>query len=450
MFIGFDYGTANCSVAVIENGVPRLLPLEGDSPFIPSTLCAPTREAVSEYLWRHFSIKPNDPVGEQLLRRAVAFNREEGIDIEPGDLRFGRSALATYLEDPEEVYYVKSPKSFLGATGLRDVQVSFFEDLVCAMMANIKQQAEANLQDDILQAVIGRPVNFQGSGGEKANQQAESILTAAAKRAGFKDVLFQFEPVAAGLEYESTLRQDSTVLVVDIGGGTTDCSLIQMGPSWRNQEDRHASLLGHSGCRVGGNDLDIHLAFDQLMPLFGKGSTLQRGIDMPVTQFWNPIAINNVVAQSDFYASANRKVLEQLMRDASEPEKIARLINVHRETLGYQIVRGAEEAKILLSEQPTTQVTLPMVGEQLNVDINTEQLADAIVKPVTKITELVTEALAQAQIKPDAIFMTGGSARSPILRALLETTLPGVPIVAGDYFGSVTSGLARHAAARFA
>ncbi|MDD1794514.1 molecular chaperone [Enterovibrio sp. ZSDZ42] len=450
MFIGFDYGTANCSVAVIENGAPRLLSLEGDSPFIPSTLCAPTREAVSEYLWRHFDIKPSDQVGEQLLRRAVAFNREEGIDVESGDLRFGRSALATYLEDPEEVYYVKSPKSFLGATGLRDVQVSFFEDLVCAMMSNIKQQAESDLQDDITQAVIGRPVNFQGSGGEKANQQAESILTAAAKRAGFKDVLFQFEPVAAGLEYESTLTQDRTVLVVDIGGGTTDCSLIQMGPSWINQDDRQASLLAHSGCRVGGNDLDIHLAFEQLMPLFGKGSTLQRGIEMPVTQFWNPIAINNVAAQSDFYASANRKALEQLMRDATEPEKIERLIKVHRDTLGYQIVRSAEEAKILLSEQQAARVTLPIQGKELAVNIASTQLSDAIIKPVTKIAELVTEALAQAETKPEVIFMTGGSARSPILRALLETTLPGVPIVAGDYFGSVTSGLARHAATKFA
>ncbi|SKA73129.1 hypothetical chaperone protein, partial [Enterovibrio nigricans DSM 22720] len=347
----FDYGTANCSVAVLESGKPRLLALEGDSPFIPSTLCAPTREAVSEYLWRHFEIKPSDSVGEQLLRRAVAFNREEGIDVEPGDLRFGRSALATYLEDPEEVYYVKSPKSFLGATGLRDVQISFFEDLVCAMMANIKQQAESTLQTDIFQAVIGRPVNFQGIGGEKANTQAESILLSAAKRAGFKNVQFQFEPVAAGLEYESTLDNDKTVLVVDIGGGTTDCSLIQMGPSWKNKDDRKTSLLAHSGCRVGGNDLDIHLAFEQLMPLFGKNSTLQRGIAMPIPQFWNPIAINNVAAQSDFYASTNRQVLQQLMRDASEPDLIGRLLKVYRDTLGYQIVRSAEEAKIALSEQ---------------------------------------------------------------------------------------------------
>ncbi|MEI8608852.1 molecular chaperone [Enterovibrio sp. Hal110] len=446
MFIGFDYGTANCSVAVIENEAPRLLPLEGNSPFIPSTLCAPTREAVSEYLWRHFDIKPADTTGEQLLRRAVAFNREEGIDVEPGDLRFGRSALETYLEDPEEVYYVKSPKSFLGATGLRDVQVSFFEDLVCAMMANIKQQAEASLQQEIERAVIGRPVNFQGIGGERANQQAESILTAAAKRAGFKDTVFQFEPVAAGLEYESALTEDKTVLVVDIGGGTTDCSLIQMGPSWRGLEDRRSSLLAHSGCRIGGNDLDIHLAFEQLMPLFGKDSTLQRGIAMPVTQFWNPIAINNVAAQSDFYTSANRRVLEQLIRDASEPEKIRRLLKVQQETLGYQIVRCAEEAKIALSEQTSTQHLLPLSNEALTISIQSDQLAEAISNPVMRIAELVQDAITQADAKPDAIFMTGGSARSPILRALLENTLPGVPIVAGDYFGSVTSGLARYAA----
>ncbi|USH04756.1 molecular chaperone [Grimontia kaedaensis] len=449
MFIGFDYGTANCSVAMMENGTPRLLTLEGNSPFIPSTLCAPTREAVSEYLWRHFNIKPTDQIGEQLLRRAVSFNREEGIDVEPGDLRFGRAALDTYLEDPEEVFYVKSPKSFLGATGLRDVQISFFEDLVCAMMANIKQQAEAETQQDILQAVIGRPVNFQGIGGDKANEQAESILTRAAKRAGFKDIIFQFEPVAAGLEYESTLEKDSTVLVVDIGGGTTDCSLIEMGPNWRNKEDRRASLLAHSGCRVGGNDLDIHLAFEQLMPMFGKDSTLQRGIAMPVTQFWNPIAINNVVAQSDFYASANRAVLEQLMRDASEPEKIARLLRVHRETLGYQIVRCAEELKISLSERDNAHIDLPIVQQVLSANVTSQQLADAIANPVAKVSELVNEALAQSATKPDAIFMTGGSARSPILRALLENTLPGVPIVAGDFFGSVTSGLARYAEKSF-
>ncbi len=445
MFIGFDYGTANCSVAVIENGVPKLLPLEGENRFIPSALCAPTREAVSEYLYRFYGISPTDTVGEQLLRRAITFNREEDIDVEAGCLQFGQTALETYLDDPEEVYYVKSPKSFLGASGLRDIQIRFFEDLVCAMMVNIKQQAEAAVQTDIEKAVIGRPINFQGIGGEKANQQAESILRQAASRAGFNQIEFQFEPVAAGLDYESQLAKDQNVLVVDIGGGTTDCSLITMGPGWQHREDRTAGLLAHSGCRVGGNDLDIYLAFEQLMPMLGKGSKTLRGIDMPINQFWNPIAINNVAAQSDFYASTNFAVLDQLRRDAAEPDKIARLIEVHRNTLGYQIVRRAEEAKIALSEQSETVSQLCFLKEQLQQNINQKQLAEAISSPTVKIAELVQDALKQGQTQPDVIYMTGGSARSPILRALLEKALPGVPIVSGDYFGSVTAGLARWA-----
>jgi len=237
MFIGFDYGTSNCAVAIMNEGNPTLLPLEGNSFYIPSTLCAPTRESVSEHLFRHLNISPSDAIGEQILRRSIAHNREEGIELIPEDIVFGQAALDLYLKDPRDVYYVKSPKSFLGASGLHDVQVSFFEDLVCAMMANIKQKAEQQTQQIITDTVIGRPINFHGRGGELANQQAEAILIKAATRAGFKNIAFQFEPVAAGLEYEATLTQDQTVLVVDIGGGTTDCSLIQMGPSYRGKND---------------------------------------------------------------------------------------------------------------------------------------------------------------------------------------------------------------------
>ncbi|WP_318460265.1 molecular chaperone [Photobacterium leiognathi] len=445
MFIGFDYGTANCSVARMVNGNPELLPLEKNNHFIPSTLCAPTREAVSEYLYRFMGIKPTDSVGEQVLRRAMAVNREEDIEVVRGDLQFGEAALNTYLSDPEEVYYVKSPKSFLGANGLRDAQISFFEDLVCAMMVNIKQNAEQSLQGDITQTVIGRPVNFQGTGGESANIQAEKILTQAAKRAGFKDVSFQFEPVAAGLEFESTLTENKTVLVVDIGGGTTDCSLLEMGPKWVNEQDRTRSLLAHSGQRVGGNDLDIHLAFKQLMPEFGLGSKTVRGIDMPFNQFWNPIAINNVAAQTEFYSDANLRALEKLRYDAADPDKLNRLIHVYHETLGYQIVRRAEEAKIALSEQDKYRVDMAIMKDLFAVDITAKQFAEAIETPTDKMRELVIEALAQGGITPDVVFMTGGTARSPILRQCIEQQLPNIPIVSGNYFGSVTAGLARWA-----
>lgn len=132
MFIGFDYGTANCSVAVMQNGQPQLLKMENNSTLLPSMLCAPTREAVSEWLYRHHQVPATGTETQALLRRAVNFNREEDIDVTPGSVQFGLSSLSHYVEDPEEVYFVKSPKSFLGASGLKPQQVALFEDLVCA------------------------------------------------------------------------------------------------------------------------------------------------------------------------------------------------------------------------------------------------------------------------------------------------------------------------------
>ncbi|MDX7985872.1 molecular chaperone [Xenorhabdus sp. 12] len=450
MFIGFDYGTSNCAAAEMNGDTPQLIAIENDNFYMPSTLAAPTRESVSEYLFRHWNITPKDQIGEQLLRNAIAANREEGIELVSDDLVFGQKALSRYLEDPQDTYYVKSPKSFLGAMGLRDAQISFFEDLVCAMMTNIKKQVEASKQQLVEDVVIGRPINFHGRGGDKSNQQAETILFNAAKRAGFHNIVFQFEPVAAGLEYESTLTENKTVLIVDIGGGTTDCSLINMGPSWQGKSDRSDSLLAHTGQRIGGNDLDINLTFKQLMHPFGLGSKVTSGIEMPLTQFWNPIAINDVQAQKEFYSRQNLLALKSLHRDAQEPEKLARLIQVYQDTLGYSLVRCAEEAKIALSEQSEHRVKLNLLSEIIEINIQRDQMVAAIESTKDKMAKLVSEAVIQGGTKPDVIFMTGGSASSPILRQTVEQELPGIPLVGGNYFGSVTTGLARWAKICFA
>jgi len=450
MYIGFDYGTANCSVATMQGEIPQLHPLEQDNLYIPSTLAAPTRDCVAEHLFRHHNLTPLDSLGEQRLRRAIAANREEDIDLQPDDVVFGQAALDLYLLDPHESYYVKSPKSFLGSVGLREAQLGFFEDLVCAMMSNIKMQAESSTRQQIFDAVIGRPVNFQGRGGEASNQQAETILRRAAQRAGFRHIEFQFEPVAAGLEYEATLQQDKTVLVVDIGGGTTDCSLLKMGPSWKGKADRTSSLIAHTGQRVGGNDLDIHLTFKQLMGAFGFGSKTLSGLEMPITQFWNPIAINDVSAQAKFFSKQNFTELKRLHKEAAEPEKLARLLSVYRDTLGYSLVKKAEEVKIALSDSSVAKAQLNVASESLEFDVCFDQMVAAIESPTSKMVELVTEAVALGGVKPDVIFMTGGSARSPILRNAVELALPGSPVVSGNYFGSVTAGLARWAQVCFA
>ncbi|HAT1565582.1 molecular chaperone [Citrobacter freundii] len=445
MFIGFDYGTANCSVAVMRDGQPHLLKMENNSTLLPSMLCAPTREAVSEWLYRHHDVPTTDDETQVLLRRAMRYNREEDIDVNANSVQFGLTSLGQYIEDPEEVYFVKSPKSFLGASGLKPQQVALFEDLVCAMMLHIRNQAQSQLPEAITQAVIGRPINFQGLGGDDANIQAQGILERAAKRAGFQDVVFQYEPVAAGLDYEATLQDEKRVLVVDIGGGTTDCSLLLMGPQWHQRADRENSLLGHSGCRVGGNDLDIALAFKHLMPLLGMGGETEKGIALPILPWWNAVAINDVPAQSDFYSSANGRLLNDLVRDAKEADKVALLLKVWRERLSYRLVRSAEESKIALSDQTIVTAAIPFISDTLATDISQHGLEAALNQPLARILEQVQLALDNAQEKPDVIYLTGGSARSPLIKKALAQQLPGIPIAGGDDFGSVTAGLARWA-----
>lgn len=445
MFIGFDYGTANCSVAVMRDGQPQLLKMENNNTLLPSMLCAPTREAVSEWLYRHHDVATTDDETQALLRRAMRYNREEDIEVNANSVQFGLASLGHYIDDPEEVYFVKSPKSFLGASGLKPQQVALFEDLVCAMMLHIRNQAQSQLPEAITQAVIGRPINFQGLGGDDANTQAQGILERAAKRAGFQDVVFQYEPVAAGLDYEATLQEEKRVLVVDIGGGTTDCSLLLMGPQWHQRADRENSLLGHSGCRVGGNDLDIALAFKHLMPLLGMGGETEKGIALPILPWWNAVAINDVPAQSEFYSSANGRLLNDLVRDAREADKVALLLKVWRERLSYRLVRSAEESKIALSDQNIVTAAIPFISETLATDISQHGLETALNQPLARILEQVQLALENAQEKPDVIYLTGGSARSPLIKKALAEQLPGIPIAGGDDFGSVTAGLARWA-----
>ncbi len=450
MFIGFDYGTANCSVAVMQDNAPRLLTLENGSPLLPSMLCAPTREAVSEWLYRHHNVPADGAENQALLRRAINYNRDEDIEVLGNSVQFGFASLHQYVDDPEEVYFVKSPKSFLGANGLKPQQVALFEDLVCAMMLHIKQQAQSQLSEQITQAVIGRPINFQGLGGDDANAQAQGILERAATRAGFNDVVFQFEPVAAGLDFEATLNDEKRVLVVDIGGGTTDCSLLLMGPQWRQKADRQDSLLGHSGCRIGGNDLDIALAFKCLMPLLGMGGETEKGIALPVLPWWNAVAINDVPAQSDFYSAANGRMLNDLLRDARDADKVALLLKVWRQRLSYRLVRSAEESKIALSAQPDFNAELPFISDELATAISQQGLEEALNQPLARIMEQVKLALESSQETPDVIYLTGGSARSPLIKKALAAQLPGIPIAGGDDFGSVTAGLARWAQVVFA
>ena len=129
------------------------------------------------------------------------------------------------------------------------------------MMLHIRQQAQAQLPEAITQAVIGRPINFRGWAAMKQTPGRKGFWNARRSVPGLRMWYSSTSRSRLGWITKPPLQEEKRVLVVDIGGGTTDCSLLLMGPQWRSRLDREASLLGHSGCRIGGNDLDIALAF---------------------------------------------------------------------------------------------------------------------------------------------------------------------------------------------
>ncbi|GIU27108.1 molecular chaperone [Shewanella schlegeliana] len=455
MFVGFDYGSANCAIGVIEDGEVRLVPLSGDSKYLSSTLYAMDRELIAEAVLNQL---PQEQKAEYARARAAQLSRAQAarreLDLLPNEqaVFVGEQAIEAYLDLPDEGFYVRSPKSFLGATGLRDSQIALFEDIVTLMMMHIKQQAESNFSKavQITHAVIGRPVNFQGIGGEQSNQQAEAILSLAAKRAGFTEVDFLFEPLAAGMDYEASLDENLTVLVVDVGGGTTDCSMVKMGPNHIDNRDRSADFLGHSGQRIGGNDLDIALSMASFMPHLGLGSLMVNQLPVPSKPFWNAVAVNDISAQRDFSALASKKLIEDLIKDAQKPELILRLLKVQKEQLGYKLVRSAEQSKIALSSDASVDTPLEYIHGGLHARVSEQDFENAITIPLSKVEALMREALEQAGVMPDRIYVTGGTARSPAIYKRISGLFPEIPIVVGDHFGSVTAGLTRWAQRVFA
>jgi hypothetical chaperone protein len=417
MIAGIDFGTSSSSLGIWQDGRPTLVPLDGDSVRLASVL----------------HTARTGPRGREVL------TLEQAIASGHATV-FGEEAIQSQIEDPLLGFFVKSPKTFLGAE-LKRSQLKLFTDIVTRMLAHIRGKAEARLRRPLDRAVLGRPVNFHGTRGEAGNVQATTLLQAAAQAAGFREVEFLLEPIAAALDYERTIGHDRIVLVLDAGGGTTDCSMVRVGPSFRDQAVRDASVLGNSGTRVGGIDIDIKLCVRKIMPLLGLDSLLRSGLPVPNSVYWKAAAINDVTAQAEFYARATCVEIERLQRDAVDAQRLARLHTLHEARLTYRVNRSAELAKIGLSEQEAVALDLGYLESGLGARVTVSEMAEAIERELAVFVALMREVETQAQTRPDVIYVTGGTARSPIVERYIRKHYGDIEIVVGDLFGSVTSGL---------
>jgi hypothetical chaperone protein len=415
-YAGIDFGTSNCTAGYLLADEPTLWPLEADSQYLSSALYI-EKPVVDED-------EETSPSLNQLLR-------------EQYPVYLGQAAHQKYSQNPLGGVFIRSPKSMLGSR-LTAAQTQVYEKVCALMLQHIRQKAGGEALE---YAVLGRPIHFQGIDGAKGDDRAEAILRAAAASVGFKEIQFAYEPVAAAIEYERTLTREQKVLVVDIGGGTSDISVVRLGPQLRQNTCRVADLLGHAGRRIGGVDMDIKFAIYGLMPALGRGTLALSGRPLPSALFSDAVNIIDIQAQENFYQKATEKTIAALVANAQQPALVQRLVTLYRHHLSYYLVQQAEQAKIELASVNTQQVSLARLEPDLAIDLSADALSQAIYVELNGIRKLVQDCIQNAGSAPDQIFLTGGASAAAGVVGVLQQVLPDTPIMRGDRFGSVGKGL---------
>jgi len=384
--------------------------------------------------------------GKITLPSVVFFNIEERRPV------YGRQALREYLEGYEG-RLMRSLKSLLGSKLLKSETTVLgsalpFKEILGLFLGTLKARAETAAERPFDEVVLGRPVFFVDED-EKADREAQDTLVAVAKKLGFKDVSFQYEPIAAAFDYERSIEREELVLIVDIGGGTSDFSLVRLAPERRMLDDRQADILATGGVHVGGTDFDKQLSLQGVMPLFGYGSRMQSDAPMPTSVHLNLATWHTINA---VYAQKSQLALKSMRYDIVDPTGIDRLFKLIEQRAGHWLAMQVEESKIELTDCEQRQIDLARIEPGLSVELTRALFEDAIAQLLTRVRGSVGQLLTNAGIgveQVDTVFFTGGSSGVPALRQSIAAMLPNARHVEGNRFGSIGSGLAIEAKKRY-
>ncbi|RYF33867.1 MAG: Hsp70 family protein [Comamonadaceae bacterium] len=411
--IGIDFGTSNSAIACLVDGTARLMPIEGAATTLPT---------------------------------AVFFNAEDRTT------HFGREAIALYLAGTEG-RLMRSLKSLLGSalmqekTAIYDGLVSF-EDIIARFLHELATRAERELGQRPERVVIGRPVHFVDDD-SKRDQRAEDSMRHAARAAGFRDIAFQLEPIAAAFDYEQRVTKESLVLIVDIGGGTSDFTVVRVGPERATRTLRDDDVLATTGVHIGGTDFDQRLNLDRVMPLLGFRHTGAQGREVPSKVFFELSSWHLI---NWLYAPKAIRQAQDLRINYGDMRLHDRLMLVLEERYGHRLASEVEQAKIDGSvSDAAVSIDLSYIETALAASLSPDDMAQQLAPLLESVVASAHACVKRAGLRSndlDAVYLTGGSSALRPFQHALRKSFAGVPLVEGDLFGGVAAGLA--CAARFA
>lgn len=414
-FCGFDFGTSNSTIGIDQNERPQLVSLENNRPTIRSAIFC---------------------------------------DAEHKEWIFGQEGVNRYLSSvPGRL--LMSLKSVLGSS-LMDEETLIFNEFVSytkilgRFIHHIKILAEQTSGSELTQVVLGRPVHFHDTD-VKQDKQAQDTLEKIANDVGFKEVSFQFEPIAAALSYETIITTEQLALIIDMGGGTSDFTIIRLRPGVHSAH-RNEDVLSNAGIHIAGTDFDHKLSLNSVMPLLGLGS-LMRGsssqIEVPLMYYHDLTTWHTL---TNLYTAKTISHVKSIRSVAQEKHLLQRLLNVLENRVGHHILDVVETSKQKLSDVNQISMDLNFIESELNVTLQRSMLNGVIQDYLTRIIQTILHTITLAGVKPtdiSAIFYTGGSTKIPIIREQINPLFPNAEIIQGDAFGSVGLGLTIEAKRRY-
>ncbi len=403
---GIDFGTSNSAVGIADEKI-TLIPIEEKHQTIPSALFFRT-----------------------LDKKTL----------------FGRDAQNNYMLG-EEGRFMRSLKRILGTslidqeTVVNDEYIKF-SHIIARFIRKIRPEGIENV-------VMGRPVHFVDND-KKANARAQNELKQIAKMVGFKNIEFQFEPIAAAFAHEQNLSSEKLSLVVDIGGGTSDFTIIRLSPDRKNANDRKQDILANTGIRIGGNDFDKSLSLKEFMPHFGYDSTFgEKKLIVPRSKFHDLSEWSKV---NFVYTMLNLRTFKGILKESLAPEKLNRFINVLEHQYGHHLLASIEETKIELTDKEQYTVDLNYIEKDFDIETSVKQLNSTIENHVSEILNNVQECIKAAKINRDdieLIILTGGSTEIPYIQSVLANLFPNAHLSGENKLSSVALGLAYDAKRKF-
>ena len=361
----------------------------------------------------------------------------------------GPEGIQHYLEADEKGRLIQSLKSFLASRSLQATEIfgrSFsLELLIAKLLHDIRIAAEKQWGSPVRSAVVGRPVRFVSAESPEDDQYATARLEKALGEAGFEQVSFEYEPVAAAYYYESNLDHDELILIGDFGGGTSDFSLLRVGPSLRKQSGEPRQVLGNGGVGIAGDAFDAKLIRHLVSPALGAGTCLRSGHKLLPVPHWVYFKLERWHHLSFLRAQETLNMLQSVQRQAVEPEKLEALLYLVQHDLGFQLHRAVQETKAALSHQDRSRFCFSDGSVELQGEVTRAEFEDWIAHELREIEGCIDSLLRKTQVdarEVNMVFLTGGSSFVPAVRRIFESRFGASKIRTGGEFTSVAHGLA--------